>query len=113
MNLLFEIDKIKFYEEDFQDDITEYEDIIPIVQDIQESLKVEEIQCTDENDCCNKTKMNYFVEIQGFITPEDEFVLQSEMEQFKHMFEGQMLDLFVIRIYKCMECNKWIFDILE
>ena len=113
MNLLFEIKGVKFYQEDFQDDISDVEDLIPIIQDLQGDLNIEEIQCTDVNDCCSKTKMNYFSEIQGFITPEDEFVLQSEMEQYKDMFKGQMLDLFVIRIYKCLDCGKWIIDILE
>lgn len=113
MNKLFEIKGIAFYEKDFQDDINEVDDIIPIIQDLQEELEIEEIQCTDENDCCGKTKMNYFSEIQGFITEEDEFLLKSELEANKEKFEGKLLDLFVIRIYKCMDCGKWIIDILE
>ena len=27
--------------------------------------------------------------------------------------EGANLDPFIIRVYKCVECGKWIIDILE
>lgn len=106
--LLFEIDGIKFYKEDFQDDYFEYEDIIPIIQEFQEALTIEKISCVDLNDCCQGTKENYFAQIQGFINDEDEFLLIDEVEKGK-----ENLDLYVIRIYKCTNCDKWIIDILE
>lgn len=113
MDILFEIQGVKFSEKDYQDNINEVEDILPIIQELQGDLEISEIQCVDINDCCDKTKMNYFSEIQGFITKDDEFVLKSEAEQFKEIYGGQSLDLFVIRIYKCVDCGKWIIDILE
>lgn len=106
--LLFEIDGIKFYKEDFQDDFSEYVDIIPIIQEFQEALSIEKISCTSDNDCCYGTKENYFAEIQGVINSEDEFLLLEEVDS-----PGENLDLFVIRIYMCTNCGKWIIDILE
>ena len=52
MDKLFTISGVDFLAEDFQDDISEFQDIIPILQDFQEELKLEKIKCTDENDCC-------------------------------------------------------------
>ena len=113
MDKLFEIQGIKFCEKDYQDDINEVEDLLPIIQELQGNLEISEIQCVDINDCCDKTKMNYFSEIQGFITKDDEFILKSEVEEFKNIHGEQLLDLFVIRIYKCVDCGKWIVDVLE
>lgn len=110
---LFKIKDISFLEEDFQDDINEYEDIIPIIKDLEQELTYEKITCTDLNDCCEKTKENYFVEIQGFINSEDEFITKEEVEKFNTQIKKEELDLFVIRVYKCVDCNKWIIDILE
>ena len=95
---LFTIDGLSFNKEDFLDNINEYEDIIAIIEELQENLKYDEIECVGENECCNKTKKNYIVEIQGFINQNDEFIV---------------MDLFVIRLYKCVDCGKWIIDILE
>ncbi|MBL4932400.1 MULTISPECIES: hypothetical protein [Clostridium] len=106
--LLFEIDGVKFYKEEFQDDYSEYVDIIPIIQEFQEALSLEKISCVDNNDCCFQTKENYFAEIKGFINEEDEFLLTEELDS-----EPENLELFVIRIYKCVECEKWMIDILE
>lgn len=106
--LLFKIDEVEFHKEDFQDDYFEYEDIIPIIQEFQEALTIEKITCADLNDCCNKTKEDYFTQIQGFINEEDEFLLLEEVQEGK-----EHLDLYVIRIYKCLDCEKWMIDILE
>ena len=59
MKELFRIKDLIFYEEDYQDDIDEYSDIIPIIQDFASKLDYEKIVCTEINDCCNKSKNNY------------------------------------------------------
>lgn len=43
MEKLFTINKIDFYREEFLDDINEFKDIIDIIQDFQESLKIEKL----------------------------------------------------------------------
>ena len=73
MDKLFTISGVDFLAGDFQDDISEFQDIIPILQDFQEELKLEKIKCTDENDCCFKTKENYICELVGALTEDDEF----------------------------------------
>lgn len=110
---LFSINDLNFNEEDFLDNINEYEDIIPIIEELQNSLSYDEIECVGENDCCNKTNKNYIVEIQGFINDEDEFVTKEEIEVNKDIIIGSGMDIFIIRLYKCVECGKWIIDILE
>jgi hypothetical protein len=108
---LFKIRDLYFYEEDFLDDITEYEDIIPIVSDYQNNLNYEVISCTEVNECCKISVKNYFIQIHGYINNEDEFITKEEVEEFK--ISKDELTLFVIRIYKCIDCGKWIIDILE
>lgn len=108
---LFKVNGLSFNEEDFLDDINEFEDIIPIIQELQQNLNYEEINCVGENDCCGKTDRNYIVEIQGFLTDEDEFITKEELEKSGGV--TTTLDIFVIRIYKCISCNKWIIDIIE
>ena len=39
--------------------------------------------------------------------------LNKEIEENPSLFNGQVMDLFVIRLYKCVSCGKWIIDILE
>ncbi|MEO2562913.1 hypothetical protein ABHA59_03290, partial [Clostridium tertium] len=63
--------------------------------------------------CCEKTNKNYIVEIPGFLDENDEFLTQAEVEALASTGKQRMLDLFVIRIYKCVTCKKWIIDILE
>lgn len=111
MNKLFSISGVVFYSEDFQDNINEYSDLITIIQDVEDKLHLEEIQCVDLNDCCEKTKMNLFSEIVGYVNQEDEFFMQEELEGIKDM--NNQFELFVIRIYKCLNCGKWLIDILE
>lgn len=111
MKELFKIKDIVFYEEEFLDDIKDYEDIFPIIQDFQDSLSYEKIACTDINECCELSKNNYFSQIHGYITKDDEFITKEEVEMYK--IKREDLDLFVIRIYKCVDCGKWIIDILE
>ena len=57
--------------------------------------------------------LNYIVEIQGFLNQEDEFITKKEIEENPSLVNGQVMDLFVIRLYKCADCGKWIIDILE
>lgn len=103
-----------FTKEDFLDDISEYEDIIPIIQDLEESLVAERITCTEVNEeCCGISKDNYIIEIHGYINEEDEFLTKEELEAYENVINKEVLDLFVIRIYKCVDCGKWIIDILE
>lgn len=110
---LFKIKDLVFKKEEFLDNISEFEDIILILQDMQNELTYDEIECVGENDCCNKTNKNYVVEIHGFINGEDEFITQEELEKGGVKIEGENLDLFVIRVYMCVQCGKWIIDILE
>lgn len=113
MKELFKIKDMSFYEEDFFDDITEYEDIIPIIKELEDKLDYEKISCVEINECCSKGKDNYLVEIIGYINSEDEFITKEEKEQFENVLKEDALDLFVIRVYKCVDCGKWIIDILE
>lgn len=110
MDNLFEIKQLKFKKSEFLDNINEFSDIIPIIQDYSQKLDYDEIECVGSNDCCNKTNKNYFVEIQGFINEEDEFIKVDEVTEED---KKNKLDLFIIRIYKCLECKRWIIDILE
>lgn len=110
---LFKIKDLAFNREDFLDNIDDFEDIIPIIQDLSSELTYENIECTGVNDCCEKTNRNYIIEIQGFLNEDDEFITREEIEALGVQTEIKPLDLFVIRIYKCIECNKWIIDILE
>ena len=102
MKELFKIKDIPYYEEDFLDDINDYLDIIPILKEYEDSLDYERITCTEENACCH---------IHGYITKEDEFITKEEQEEYN--IDRADVDLFVIRVYKCVDCGKWIIDILE
>ncbi|MGL4106487.1 hypothetical protein [Clostridium sp. LP20] len=113
MKELFKVKDISFYEEDFLDDINEYEDIIPIIKDLEHELNYEKITCANENDCCEKSKDNYFVQIHGFLNKDDEFITKEELDTFETQINKDELSLFVIRVYKCLDCGKWIIDILE
>lgn len=113
MNKLFEIKGLEFYREDFLDNIEEFEDIIDIIKDLSSELSYDEIEVVGSNDCCEKTNKNYIVEIQGFLNEEDDFFTKEEVEELSKEKNLGILDLFVIRVYKCLECNKWIIDILE
>lgn len=110
MKELFVVKGIKFTKEEFLDDIRDFEDIIPILQELSSVLSYEVIEVVGENDCCNKTNKNYFIEIQGFINNDDEFITLNEITEND---KKDTLDLFVIRVYKCVDCGKWIIDILE
>ena len=111
MKELFKIRDLSFYEEDFLDDLTDYSDIIPIICDYNDNLNYEIITCTEINECCKISKENYFIQIHGYINEEDEFITKEEIEEFN--ISNDELTLFVIRIYKCLDCGKWIIDILE
>lgn len=111
MKELFKIKDIPYYEEDFLDDINDYLDIIPILKEFEDSLDYERITCTEENECCHISRDNYFTQIHGYITKEDEFITKEEQEEYN--IDRADVDLFVIRVYKCVDCGKWIIDILE
>ncbi|AOR23553.1 hypothetical protein [Clostridium taeniosporum] len=113
MKEIFKIKDLIFYKEEFLDDINEFEDIFPIIKEFSDNLSYEKINVASLNECCEKTKENYFIEIQGYINKDDDFITKQELEQMSVAFDRRELDLFVIRIYKCTECNKWIIDILE
>lgn len=113
MKELFKIKDLSFYEEDFIDNIEEYEDVIYIIQDYQNELEYEKIQTADDNECCNKSRNNYFIQIHGYVDENDEFVTKEEADQYKNVLANNKLELFVIRIFKCVDCGKWLIDILE
>lgn len=113
MKELFRIKDLVFYEEDFLDDISEFEDIIPIISELQDKLSYEKIAVTEDNECCGKSRNNYFVQIHGYIDKNDEFITKEELDMFANTIKREELDLFVIRVYKCVDCGKWIIDILE
>lgn len=113
MKELFKIGNVSFYKEDFQDEINDYEDIIDIIFEFQDNLKLEEIECAELNDCCEKTKKNLFTEIIGVLTQDDDFLTLEEVRSQREIYEGTVLDPFGIQIYKCLECNKWMINILE
>lgn len=113
MNKLFKIRDLVFYKEEFLDNIEDYEDIIFIIKELSHKLDYEEIEVAEDNDCCERTKKNYFIEIQGFINENDQFFTKEEVGLAVKEKTMELLDLYVIRIYKCLDCKKWIIDILE
>lgn len=113
MKELFKINDVIFTKEDFQDDINDYLDIIDIIKEFSQGLNLEEIQCAEFNDCCNKTKNNKFAEIIGVLTEDDDFLTLEEVRSKREEYEGTKLDPFGIQIYKCLNCEKWMINILE
>jgi hypothetical protein len=113
MNPLFVIENEKFFKEDFLDDINEYDDIIPIIQERASLIKLDTIECVDVNDCCNKTKSNLYGDIVGYTDEDENFIFQEEVEEYKKQYGERFLNLYVIRIYKCLNCKKWLIDIME
>lgn len=111
MKELFKINNISYYEEDFFDEISDYEDLIPLIKDMEDSLTSEEIQVTDINDCCNISKNNIYTEIVGYLNRDEEFITKEEMVTYN--IDRAEVTLFVITIYKCVDCGKWLIDILE
>lgn len=110
---LFKIKEIKFCKEDFLDDISEFEDIIPLIQDLQENLTYKEEECAGINDCCNKTNKNYIVEIRGIVDENDEFIPEEELLASGRTIEENLLDIFIITLHKCVNCGKWVIGIFE
>lgn len=113
MNKLFQVKDLEFYEEDFLDDINDYEDIIGIIQELSDDLDYEIIEVAGSNGCCDKTKKNYLVEIIGYIDENDEFITKEERDTMGVMALNKKFDLFVITVHKCTSCNKWVISILE
>ena len=113
MKKLFQIKDLEFYEEDYLDDIREFEDLIPIIQELSPSLSYEMVEVAGDNGCCDKTKKNLLVEIIGYIDENDEFITKEERDEMGLSAEGKNFDLFVITIHKCTACGKWVISLLE
>ena len=113
MNKLFQVKDLIFYEEEFVDDINDYEDLIPIIQELSPSLTYELIEVAGSNGCCDKTKKNNLVEIIGYIDENDEFITKEERDSLGILAQNKKFDLFVITIHKCTACNKWAISLLE
>lgn len=107
----YDEDHAKDYDDEYEEDLDSIEYVIPIIKELQDELIYEKITCTEVNKCCNNSKDNYLVEIQGYINSEDEFITKKEFEQYK--INRKDVELYIIRIFKCTECGKWIIDILE
>ena len=88
---LFKIKDLVFRKEDFLDDISEFEDILPIIKELQDGLSYEEIECVGVN---------------------DEFITKEELMTLGNIDED-MLDTFIITIHMCVNCGKWVLGILE
>ncbi len=113
MKELFKIKDLVFYEEEFIDNINDYEDIIEIIQELSPDLNYELIEVAGSNGCCDKTKKNYLVEIIGYIDENDEFITKEERDAMGVMSLNKKFDLFVITVHKCIACNKWVISLLE
>ena len=113
MNKLFSIKDLDFYEEDFMEDIKDYEDILEIIQELQDELSYEIIEIAGDNGCCSATKKNYLVEIIGYVDENDEFITKKEREAMGFLADKKHFDLFVITVHKCTACGKWVISILE
>lgn len=119
MKELFKIKDLVFYEEDhatdydeeYEQDIDTVNSVIPIIQELQNELSYQKITCTETNECCDIGKENYLVEIQGYINKDDEFITKQELIDYN--INRNDVELYIIRVYKCTQCGKWIIDILE
>ena len=69
------------------------------------------IGTTSENE--RSWAIDLISDINSYINGEDEFITKEEKEKFENVLNDKSLDLFVIRVYKCVDCGKWIIDILE
>ena len=113
MKKLFQVKDLDFYEEDYLDDISEFEDIIPIIQELSPYLSYEMVEVAGDNGCCDKTKKNLLVEIIGYIDENDEFITKEERDSMGIAADGKNFDLFVITVHKCTACGKWVISLLE
>ena len=110
MKKVFQVKDLIFYEEDFLEDIKDFEDIIEIIQELSPSLSYEMIEVAGD---CDKTKKNLLVEIIGYIDENDEFITKEERDAMGSLADGKNFDLFVITIHKCTACGKWVISLLE
>ena len=109
--IFYDEDHAKDYDEEYAEDLEYLESNIPIIKELEKQLSYEKITCTEVNKCCNKGKDNYIVEIEGYINSEDEFITKEEAQKFK--VNKADLEMYVIKVYKCVDCGKWIIDILD
>ncbi|AGX42624.1 hypothetical protein [Clostridium saccharobutylicum] len=113
MKKLFQVKDLIFYKEDYLGDITEYEDLIPIIEELSPDLEYEMIEIAGDNLCCDKTKKNMLVEIIGYIDESDDFITKEERDALGLAAAGKKFDLFVITVHKCTACGKWSISLLE
>lgn len=102
-----------FYKEDYLGDIIEYEDLIFIIEELSLDLEYEMIEIVGDNFCCDKIKKNMLVEIIGYIDENDDFIIKEERDVFGFVVVGKKFDLFVIIVYKCIVCGKWLILLFE
>lgn len=113
MKKVFQVKDLVFYEEDFVDNINDYEDIIDILQELSPNLDYETIEVAGDNGCCEDTKKNHLVEVIGYLDENDEFITKEERDAMGIMANNKKFDLFVITVHKCTACNKWVISLLE
>lgn len=109
--IFYDEDHAKKYDDEYAKDLEYLESNIPILKELESTLTYEKITCTEINKCCNISKENYIVELQGFIDNNDEFITNEEVEKFK--LDKSKLNLYIIRVYKCVDCGKWILDVID
>lgn len=113
MEKLFQVKDVSFFKEDFLDNIEEFEDILPIIQELSSELDYEVVEIAGDNGCCDDTKKNILVEIIGYLDENDEFITRDEREALGLAAAGKSFSLFVITVHKCTACGKWTISILE
>ena len=113
MQKLFQVKDVSFFKEDFLDNIEEFEDILPIIQELSSELDYELVEIAGDNGCCDDTKKNILVEIIGYLDENDEFITRDEREALGLAAAGKSFSLFVITVHKCTACGKWTISILE
>ncbi|MDD5794376.1 MAG: hypothetical protein PUD42_06390 [Clostridiales bacterium] len=109
--IFYDEDHAKDYDDEYAEDLEYLESNIPILKELQNTLTYEKITCTEVNKCCNIGKENYIVELQGFLDENDEFITNEEVEKFN--VDKSKLSLYIIRVYKCVDCGKWIIDVID
>lgn len=113
MKKLFQVKDLVFYEEDFIENVKDYEDIIDILQELSPKLDYETIEVAGDNGCCEDTKKNHLVEVIGYLDENDEFITKEERDSMGIIANSKNFDLFVITVHKCTACNKWVISLLE
>lgn len=119
MKELFKIKDLVFYDEnhakdyddEYMEDLEFLESNIPIIKELENELSYQKVSCTETNKCCGKGKENYIVELAGYIDKNDEFITKDEVIKFN--VNKAELEMYIIRIYNCVDCGKWVIDIVD